>query len=463
MACLTNLTDGEGWSHPRRSSDREEPTLSDSATILKLALQSLEQDRPDEACSRLREQLDRDQSNPRLLAMLGVGLTRMGELDEAIDTLDRAHYLEPDSAEILVDYGIALLHAGRQQSARSRFEAALRLDPSNALAMRSLGELYQRMAAQRGAPAEAPLPRPSPASPPPPAAAAPSAAAPRLSAPAGPDLPRATASMERSTRVPDVFNQPPQESPNAGRWDPEPLPSFPSLIHATLQLWGQQPLVWLLALGAPNAVAAFFAPYAPHARWAAVLVWAGALGLGAGVTLQLMSNQWIFGRVLGGPRHRWSASLLHGTAMALIYALLILGPVSVALALRSPLPATVIVLGVLLMTAPFHALLAPALMLSATDGPRGWPALRRAWSISGRRSWLHLGLFVTVGAVFGGTLALIGWGFAVTLRGQGDAVARVMDVAGLALGQSLWAALVTVTGLDALSAAEAAEAPTDYE
>ncbi|MGV3724392.1 MAG: tetratricopeptide repeat protein [Actinomycetota bacterium] len=418
----------------------------------------MEQDRPDEACRQLREQLAREQSNPRLLAMLGVALTRMGELEEAVDTLDRAHYLEPDSAEILVDYGIALLQAGRQQSARSRFEAALRLDPSNALAMRSLGELYQRMASQRGAAPASPAPQPAP----PPTATPPvRSATPGLTSQISGDHPRVGSSLERTARIPTVFNEPPEESPNARRWDPEPLPSFLSLIHATLQLWGQQPLVWLLALGTPSAIAAFFVPSEPHARWAAVLAWAGALGLGAGLTLQLMSNQWIFGRVMGGPRHRWSGGLLHGTAMGLIYSLLILGPFAVALALRSPLPAPAILLGVLLMTAPFHALLAPALMLSATDGPRGWPALRRAWSIAGRRSWLHLGLIVAVGAVFGGALTAIGWGFAVTLRGQGEAVARVMDVAGLALGQSLWAALVTVTGLDALSAAEAAEAPTD--
>jgi hypothetical protein len=398
--------------------------------------------------------------------MLGVALTRMGELDEAIDTLDRAHYLEPDSAEILVDYGIALLEAGRQQSARSRFEAALRLDPSNALAMRSLGELYQRMASQRGVPTD-PQPSPTAAPAPAPRPRAPAAPAPsptpRLAAASGRELPRVSAALERSARIPSVFDEPPEQSPNAGRWDPEPLPSFPSLIHATLQLWGQQPLVWLLALGLPNALAAVFAPYGFHSRWITVLAWAGALGLGAGGTLLLMSNQWMFGRVTGGPRRQWSGSLLHGTAMGLIYSLVILGPFSVALALRSPLPATAILLGVLLMTAPFHALLAPALMLSATDGPPGWPALKRAWSISGKRSWLHLGLFVAVGAVFGGTLAVIGWAFAVTLRGQGEAVARVMDVAGLALGQSLWAALVTVSGLDALSAAEASETPTDYE
>ena len=95
--------------------------------------------------------------------------------------------------------------------------------------------------------------------------------------------------------------------------------------------------------------------------------------------------------------------------------------------------------------------------------PPGWPALRRAWRIAGRRSWLHLGLIVAVGTVFGGGLAALGWGFAVTLRSQGAEVERVMEVAGLSLGESLWAALVTVAGLDALSAAEAAEGPPDYE
>jgi hypothetical protein len=428
---------------------------------MKEALEALERDRPDEASRHLRQQLERDRSNPLLLALLGIALTRMGQLDEAIDSLDQAHYLEPDNAQILVDYGIALLEAGRLQPARSRLEAALRLDPGNGPALRSLGELYQRVAAHGGAAPSSMERQPPPRSAPPPSGTSQMRPPSQPAAPVArrreefiPPPPQPSAAMQRSTRIPSAFADPLSPG-NTTRWEPEPLPSFLSLVQATVQLWGQQPLIWLLLFGLPGAVAGILAPFDYMSRWVAVLLWSVAFGIGSGPTLLGMTNHWIFGKVLGGSNRSIAESLLHGTAFGLLYAMLFVAPFAVVLALRSPLPASAILPGVLLMTLPFHALLAPALVLSATDGPPGWPALKRAWSIAGRRSWLHLMLFLAVGVVIGGGLTVVGWSFAVTVKGQGATVARVMEIAGLALGQSLWAALVTITGLDALSAADA--------
>lgn len=431
---------------------------------MKQALDALEADRPGDALPLLRGQIAHDPSNPLLLAMLGVVQTRTGDLEAAVEALDRAHYLEPDNAQILVDYGNALLAAGRDQQARSRFEAALRLDPAHQGALRSLAELYQRLAG--GAPAErrtasgpaAPSARPAERPETPPAARerslSPAAPVPdRAPAGAGP------AGVERRSRAPIDFTSP-ADTPDPSRWNPEPLPSFASLTRATLQLWGQQPLIWLLVLAIPNALAVLAMPSDPALRWVSALLWTAALGIGAGPALMLMSNHWIFGRfrVSSGPRLR--GALLHGTVNALLYALLVLSPFCVALTLRSQLPTPIILLAVLLSTAPFHALLGPALVLSATDGPPGWPALQRAWLLAGKRSWLHLALLVGVGGVMGGALGIIAWAFAVTLRAQGDAVLRVLEVAGLSLGETLWIALVTIAGLDAISAAEVeAEAP----
>jgi len=446
------------------SSGAEGAILSSSATVLKQALEALEANRPADAVQQLRVQLGQDPGNPLVLAMLGVAFTRTGELDEAVEALDRAHYLEPDNPQILVDYGNALLAAGRDQSARSRFEAALKLDPAHQGALRSLAELYQRLAT-RPAPERN---RPS-AAPGPPVSRSGTETKPESVAPArAPALPsRGTsgsdllpglgrAGLERSPRAPIEFANASTEPQDPSRWDPEPLPSFSSLARATLQLWGQQPLIWLLVLAVPNAIAAALMPTAAELRWVSVLCWTAALGLGAGPALLAMSNQWMFGRLQGGSTRPTGANLLHGTVLALLYALLIPGPFCVALALRSPLPTPIILLAVLLSTAPFHALLSPALVLSATDGPPGWPALQRAWLLAGKRSWLHLGLLVGVGLVAGSALAVLAWAFAVTLRAQGDTVLRVLEVAGVSLGESLWVALITVTGLDAISAAEMA-------
>jgi hypothetical protein len=272
---------------------------------------------------------------------------------------------------------------------------------------------------------------------------------------AGPPGSLAGSDPSLSRRRPTIDFSGAGEQTDPNRWDPDPLPSFSNLARATLQLWGQQPLLWLVLLAVPNALVAYFVPDTSSLRWAAALIWTVALGLGAGPAMLAMSNQWIFGRLKGGSSRPIGASLVHGIAMSLLYVLLVVAPFAIALALRSPLHPAVTVLAVLLMTAPFHALLGPAVLLSATDGPPGWPALQRAWLLAGKRSWLHLGLIVTVGVVVGGTLAAVAWAFAVTLRGQGDAVRRVMEVAGLSLGESLWVSLLTIAGLDAISAADA--------
>lgn len=445
----------------------EDATLSNSATVLKEALEALETNRPADAVQQLRAQLELDPGNPLVLAMLGVALTRTGELDEAVEALDRAHYLEPENPQILVDYGNALLAAGRELPARSRFEAALKRDPTHHGALRSLAELYQRLAAAPTPDRNAP---PAPASPPtqirarprpepipesmPPVRVSPS---PSRGPGSGAMLPGlGHAGLDRGPRAPIEFTSAATEPQDPSQWDPEPLPSFSSLARATLQLWGQQPLLWLLVLAVPNAAAAALMPKTFELRWASVLCWTAALGLGAGPALLAMSNQWIYGRLQGGSARPVGASLVHGTALSLIYALLILGPFCIALALRSPLPTPIILLAVLISTAPFHALLSPALVLSATDGPPGWPALQRAWLLAGKRSWLHLALLVGVSLVAGGVLGAFAWAFAITLRAQGDTVIRVLEVAGLSLGESLWIALITVAGLDAISAAEMA-------
>ena len=441
----------------------EGATLSDSATVLKQALEAIEAERPGDAIAALSAQLERDHSNPLLLALLGVALTRAGDLDAAIDSLDRAHYLEPENPQILVDYGNALLAAGKVGQARSRFEAALRQEPGHPAALRSLAELYQHLAVQ-GANAPAPVrprPTPPPPRPQPPAAESGPAFSPappaHLREPRPPARPQASLpppDQALSRRCPTIDFSGAGTDADPNRWDQDPLPSFTNLARATLQLWGQQPLLWLVLLAVPNGLVAYFVPDAPSLRWAAALVWTMALGLGAGPAMLAMSNHWVFGRLKGGSTRPLASSVVHGIAMSLLYALLVVAPFAIALALRSPLYPAVIVLAVLLMTAPFHALLGPAVLISATDGPPGWPALRRAWLLAGKRSWIHLALIVSVGVLVGGSLATVAWAFAVSLRGQGDAVRKVMEVAGLSLGESLWVAMLTISGLDAVSAAE---------
>jgi hypothetical protein len=93
-----------------------------------------------------------------------------------------------------------------------------------------------------------------------------------------------------------------------------------------------------------------------------------------------------------------------------------------------------------------------------TDAPGGpAAALKRA----SPRIWLRLGVMLVVGGVFGGLIALVAWAFAVTLEGTGDTVRSVLQVIGISLGESVWAALVTACGLDALGTAEGPDRAPD--
>ena len=82
------------------------------------------------------------------------------------------------------------------------------------------------------------------------------------------------------------------------------------VIGATMQLWGQQPLLWLVLLAVPNGLVAYFVPDAPSLRWAAALIWTMALGLGAGPAMLAMSNHWVFGRLKGGSTRPLAASVV---------------------------------------------------------------------------------------------------------------------------------------------------------
>jgi tetratricopeptide (TPR) repeat protein len=67
--------------------------------------------------------------------------TAEGELDEALDELDRVLELRPGDLPSLIRRGRVLLDLGRTEEAEKAFEAALELDPDSAAAHHGLGEV----------------------------------------------------------------------------------------------------------------------------------------------------------------------------------------------------------------------------------------------------------------------------------------------------------------------------------
>ncbi len=435
---------------------------------------------------------------------------RAGRTEEALEVLEAAHYLQPHRADILFQYGRVLQAAGRAREARLRFEAVLRLEPEFPGARAQLAALSASAPSSTSFQGETRAPgtfavgtsprdreqasntdvRPPlsedetvPASPE--ARTEPGTALAGRSASLPEGMPAETDTRPAFRRRPatrfDPFNVPgeadeflPAPPPLPG-WEPEQLPGFLGLFRATLYLWGQQPLVWIALLALPNIGALLLAQAlrgleGDH-QWLGLLVWTVALGVGATPAMIAMADQWFHGRVFAVDRELIPARLLRGLPVTLGYSLVTLGVFGILLALRSRFSADVLLLMGLVLAAPFHALLAPALVMAINEGPGGWQAFRTAVTMAGKRTWMHLALIFAVGVVVGGALGVLAWAFAVTLKLRGEGVFGVMRVAGVSLAESLWVALVTICGTDTLAArttdegeggeGEPSEAPVD--
>ena len=338
-------------------------------------------------------------------------------MELGLESLERAHYLRPDDPDLLCRYGAGLLAAERLSDARLRLEAGLHLAPGH----RRCTELLARLPANPEVLEQAPVPqgrRPAPAAEPP---------------------------------------LPPVE------WEPEPRPDFAELARGVVSLWLQQPLLWWLPLAAANGlVALVLLPFGVSARVDLLAGELAALALALPVLLALMVRQMERAPLLvrGGPfpGRAWR----RGVALSAPYVLLFIAPVAVTLGFRTSLAAEVALQAALLLTAPFHALIGPALVISAGRGPFGFKALQRALQLSGRRTWLHLGVLVAVAGPLGIVLAGLGWTFAAVPGAAVEGILRLLHLVVLSLVESAWAAAIAVCGLDAVSApSDAGKRPLD--
>lgn len=151
--------------------------MSEHSPIVEQAILALKEQRPAEAAEILKDHIWRDPADGIAYAFLGVALSELGDTPSALEALERAHYLNPQDAGILYNYGVVLEAAGRTKEARIRFNAALRIDPEYRRALQRLAALdggaapslqpgEARSAPQQPAPPPRPV-EPSPTSRPP--------------------------------------------------------------------------------------------------------------------------------------------------------------------------------------------------------------------------------------------------------------------------------------------------------
>lgn len=87
----------------------------------------------------LRVLLRIDQNNPAILYNLGMALSDLGQLEEAIKHLRKATQVEPKRTNIHVALGVAFYRTRKLVEAKRSLEEALSLDPENPYALRNLG------------------------------------------------------------------------------------------------------------------------------------------------------------------------------------------------------------------------------------------------------------------------------------------------------------------------------------
>ncbi len=103
------------------------------STDFSKALQLIDQKRYTEARNLLSESLKKDPRNPDLLTAMGMTLTRMRLLDDAVKVLRQVVTLKPGSADAHMNLGVALADLSNQAEALKHFNRAVQISPSLAM------------------------------------------------------------------------------------------------------------------------------------------------------------------------------------------------------------------------------------------------------------------------------------------------------------------------------------------
>lgn len=398
---------------------------------LRRASGALSAGRAGDAAALLKEIVWRHPENARAYTLLGVALHQAGESRQALDAFERAHYLQPGNAVILYNYGAALRAAGREEEARLRWEAALRLAPDYAEPRAALAESLSS-----GPHSES------------------SGGLPAKLAPAGAS--RGAAQPREQLELPLIL---PSDEELIDPYNREGPPRFSDLTRDALTLFVAAPHLPFLVMLPPLAGAAAWQALAnPPAAYAS-LCWVAAVAAGGAIALPLLANLLIFGSPMESP---WPLLPRVGrTALLLAPGFLLpVGLTAWMAAERSQLPPYAIALGALLLMLFFHAVMAPAYMQAASEGPGGFYALGIAMRVDSR-AWLYVGVMLAAGTTAGGILVFFAWLYVRAMGASGGIVEWVVQATMIASAAAVWMTLTAVCGMDAVVLQRATAQPPE--
>lgn len=106
------------------------------------ALWALKAERNEEATELLVEFVDKYPGHAGPWANLGILYTRAGEVDKAVDALQKAVAIRPSDAQIHNQLGVAYRQQGKFDEALRAYNEALKLDPDHPSAHLNIGILY---------------------------------------------------------------------------------------------------------------------------------------------------------------------------------------------------------------------------------------------------------------------------------------------------------------------------------
>jgi Tfp pilus assembly protein PilF len=96
-----------------------------------------------EAAQEFEAELANDPHHVQAMLYLADTKIRMNQMDDAKPLLEQVQKMDPDIAMQHLDLGIVYADEGRKQDARTEFEAAIRIAPTNVNAHYRLARLYR--------------------------------------------------------------------------------------------------------------------------------------------------------------------------------------------------------------------------------------------------------------------------------------------------------------------------------
>lgn len=235
---------------------------------------------------------------------------------------------------------------------------------------------------------------------------------------------------------------------------PEPsLPGFKLMVHGVASLWTLGFVRWIPPLMIANTVIALLMP--EQYGWPLLTAFGWSIGLAVGLAPVLLAlTEQVASDALYA--ERWLSAANRPVQLVTVTMPFVFLTVYLPCTLTGPatlIPGDGLVASALIFVSPIHALLAPVLILAASEGRAGLRLYGEAFRLAGRRLLVQAAVMAAVSAVAVGVTAALLWGFHYVLRVSGYIPAQLMRASMLSVAESIWATAVVLCGLDAIAVA----------